>query len=515
MFKCEQIQDDYYLVADYRIKCFVGVWWGYALVAAAGAILYTIGIPVGLFLLLRKNRQHLYLEEIRKKNDDDNLSNHALVVRKYGAIYSAYNPNSYFFDLLDMVRRLMLTGGLILLGQTSNVQIFLGGLLCTCWLLVVAVKRPYVAYWDNALSVLLSFQLLIIILSGMALEIYRLTPVYAQDVYQRNAFGVFMVIACIMVIVAVVLAIVISIPLVRNRFLKCYQKYMYKKEQRKKDKDIRNSSEKQTPSKGGQMKDEEKRDKVHEMNEVDAKELILQETKKMKASFEAIQSCLGSINTKNRDALLKMVTTTMKAFVSENVKKKAMEAQAQVQAQVKTFAKKNVSGMAVMNAIKSKTNSVKNKYLWSGSEKEKEEQEKQELEGGKESPKIPKQPMPTPIVGGGGEPTEERSTTRSTNEIDAYKDVVRAINKVLNLKSLYGDTIKSTFRILSGTNSTEIDLVCDTIFSIGKKTFPMDALSASSSSTGIRFDIEQILLAKMVSDETCLKLICDDLEMLL
>ena len=138
MFKCQQVQDDYYLVADYRIKCFDGVWWGYAIVATAGALLYTVGVPVGLFLLLRKNRQHLYLEEIRKKNDDNNLSNHALVVRKYGAIYSAYKPNSYFFDLLDMVRRLMLTGGLILLGQNSNVQIFLGGLLMPPCQLVAA-----------------------------------------------------------------------------------------------------------------------------------------------------------------------------------------------------------------------------------------------------------------------------------------------------------------------------------------------------------------------------------------
>ena len=114
----------------------------------------------------------------------------------------------------------------------------------------------------------------------------------------------------------------------------------------------------------------------------------------------------------------------------------------------------------------------------------------------------PQQPQPIP------------TPTRSTNEINAYKEVVRAINKVADLKSSYKDTIKSAFRVLSGTISTEIDLVCNTIFSIGKKTFPTDASSAASSSTGIRLDIAQIL-AKVVSDETCLKLICDDLEMLL
>ena len=378
MFKCQRVQEDYYLVADFRIKCFVGVWWGYAVVAAAGAILYTVGIPLFLFLLLQKNRQHLYIQEIRKKNDDNNFSKHALVVRKYGPIYSAYNPDSYFFDLLDMIRRLLLTGGLILLGQTSNVQIFLGGLLCTCWLLIVAVKRPYVAFWDNVLSVLLSFQLLIVILSGMALEIYRLTPLYAQDPYQRNAFGVFLVIACLMVIVTAVVAIVVSVPFVRNRFVKRYQKYKaQKREREKKKKKKKNPGE--VPS-SGKENDKSKDDggKKKELKEVGTKDLI----------NELIQRFPGSknINIKDHDEILKrsvkMFTVMMKDFVSENLKKKALEVQAQVQRQVESIAKKNVYGAAVVNSIKGKTEIVKSKYLWSDKE---EKMETLEKEGEKET----------------------------------------------------------------------------------------------------------------------------------
>jgi hypothetical protein len=65
----------------------------------------------------------------------------------------------------------------------------------------------------------LSFQLLIIILTGMALEIYRLTPSYAQDPYQRNAFSVFMVAASIFVLVAGLAAVVVSIPCIRDRVI--------------------------------------------------------------------------------------------------------------------------------------------------------------------------------------------------------------------------------------------------------------------------------------------------------
>ena len=96
-------------------------------------------------------------------------------------------------------------------------QIFLAGMISTCWLCIVIWRQPYDAYWDNVLSATLSFQLLIIILSGMAIEIYSLTPRYAQDLYQRSAFDVFMVAASIFVTASSVVVIFASVPCVRDR----------------------------------------------------------------------------------------------------------------------------------------------------------------------------------------------------------------------------------------------------------------------------------------------------------
>ena len=59
--------------------------------------------------------------------------------------------------------------------------------------------------------------LLLVILSGMALEIYRLTPEYAQDPYQRHAFGAIMMVASVFVIVSAAGIIFLSIPCVRDR----------------------------------------------------------------------------------------------------------------------------------------------------------------------------------------------------------------------------------------------------------------------------------------------------------
>ena len=177
LFDCQEVQGTWYLSADFTVRCFEAEWNAYAAIAVVGIAVYTIGIPLVLFVLLRRNRAHLYADGC----PEDELSHHAIVQKKLGAVYKDYEPHSYYFDLVDLLRRLLLTGGLIVLGDASNVQIFLGGMVCACWLCLVIWRRPYGALWDNVLSAVLSFQLMIIILSGMALEIYRLTPSYAQD----------------------------------------------------------------------------------------------------------------------------------------------------------------------------------------------------------------------------------------------------------------------------------------------------------------------------------------------
>ena len=50
--------------------------------------------------------------------------------------------------------------------DTQFTQIFLGALLCFVWLMLVTIRRPYEAYWDNVLSIVLSSQLVLIMLCG-------------------------------------------------------------------------------------------------------------------------------------------------------------------------------------------------------------------------------------------------------------------------------------------------------------------------------------------------------------
>ena len=220
LFKCLKIQDTWFLVADMRITCFDETYNAYRVLSYLGIVVYVVGIPVCIFVLLFQRRVRLYEETCPA----DELDKHMQVKKSFGSIYSDYTPANYYFDLLDLGRRLLLTGGLILVGEESNTQIFLGLLLNVLWFGLVLLRRPYRAYWDNVLSVVLSLQLVLIMLCGTALELDRLTEVAEEkggDVYEQRAFEVLMFVFTLIVVLTAMAALVISIPCLRERVALC------------------------------------------------------------------------------------------------------------------------------------------------------------------------------------------------------------------------------------------------------------------------------------------------------
>merc|ERR1712166_288954 len=224
LFKCIEIQDQHYLTADYSVTCYDNNYKTHVAFAVVGMLIFTLGIPLFILHILIRNKKYLH----KSKCPEHELYKHLKVEKEYGSIYSDYTEDNYFFDLLDLGRRLLLTGALIMVGSQSNTQIFLGALLCQLWLLIVIVRRPYVAYWDNVLSIVLSLQLVLIMLCGMALEMNRLTPDAAADPYEAIGFSILMVTFSIAIIATAVFAIFVSIPCIRDplvkRWVRCFAK---------------------------------------------------------------------------------------------------------------------------------------------------------------------------------------------------------------------------------------------------------------------------------------------------
>jgi hypothetical protein len=221
LFKCRKIMDVWYLTADYTVVCFEGAWTSTSIMAYIGMGIFVVGIPLFQFLVLWKNRK--YLDENKLTTDED-YRQHLKVKQKYGSIFEAYTPECYYYDLIDLIRRLILTGGLILIGDEEAVaQIFLGILISSIWLCLVLNNKPYASSWDTALSSVLSFVLMITLVSGVCMRLYEVT-LDGADEYQRNAFGAVLIASIIVCLVLSVAAVIMSTECLRDRAAKICQK---------------------------------------------------------------------------------------------------------------------------------------------------------------------------------------------------------------------------------------------------------------------------------------------------
>ena len=118
----------------------------------------------------------------------------------------------------------MLTGGLILIdGKTAVAQIFLGIMISTTWLLLVVNFRPYKAYWESIMSSLLSFTLVLTMVTGVCLRLHQLT-IETSTANQREAFDIMMMIGLWVSLILSIVALIISTPCLRKKVFAQYKK---------------------------------------------------------------------------------------------------------------------------------------------------------------------------------------------------------------------------------------------------------------------------------------------------
>ena len=221
-----------YLTADYSVKCFESAWNDTAALAYPCIVFFVVGIPAVQFFALCWNRK--YLDESTCV-DLQAHRRHIRVKRKYGSIFDAYTPQYYYFDLIDLLRRLLLTGGLVVAGSDQAVaQLLLGMLISALWLFAILYLRPYKSSWDTLLSSVLALVVMLALACGMALKLYQVT-LEGSDDYQRSLFGAVMTTTVILTLVGGTVAIVLSFDCMQNRVAKLWQANNKGKEQKNVD----------------------------------------------------------------------------------------------------------------------------------------------------------------------------------------------------------------------------------------------------------------------------------------
>jgi hypothetical protein len=227
VFKCRHVHDAWYLTADYSIACFDSTRWiVHAVIAAVCGFLYLLAFPSWQLGMLCLKKRHSTEDEIHAPGHFQN---------KFGSLYMHYKPQFYYFEFVDLSRRIILTGGLVLLGRDGVTQVFLAMLVCLCWVSLLLRLSPYKDPHDNVLNTILSIHLLLTLMSGMALRVFKSEE---QDIYRSTGFGILLIVTTIICIGISFVALILSLPCVPKSAQSCVKKKQKKKKKKKKATDI-------------------------------------------------------------------------------------------------------------------------------------------------------------------------------------------------------------------------------------------------------------------------------------
>ena len=209
MLKCRQVQSFDYLVADFSVACWKDDHLQNLVWVFLSLILFVLGIPLLVFVVLRRNRIYLY---------DEKSPKHGRIALAFGSLYQSYEPEYYYWECVEMLRKMLLTGAVQLVGSGTSAQALFAVLVCLAHLMLVMRAAPYGDALDDVLQFLTTLSLLVTLILGMALDSDS-----QGDVYDRAFMDVLLVLINVSVGSIGVIMVVMALPCFRNsrRLMRC------------------------------------------------------------------------------------------------------------------------------------------------------------------------------------------------------------------------------------------------------------------------------------------------------
>jgi hypothetical protein len=135
--------------ADYSIECEgsyynAGYWY-----ASAMVFIYPIGMPSVYFLMLYKKRKYMnpaYFSDTPMTEEQAIAKvdkNRKLDSQRF--LFDMYHPKNWWWEVFETLRRISLTGALMVFKEGSILQLFLGVTICVVSLMMYSNHMPFVS----------------------------------------------------------------------------------------------------------------------------------------------------------------------------------------------------------------------------------------------------------------------------------------------------------------------------------------------------------------------------------
>ena len=100
---------------------------------------------------------------------------------RFGILYLSYTENCYYFEFIDLYRRVVLTSVILVFSDDPTFQLFLAILVSVVWLAILMYMKPYKLTWDNNTAILFACHLIMILIIGMTLKLYDSDDIHFKD----------------------------------------------------------------------------------------------------------------------------------------------------------------------------------------------------------------------------------------------------------------------------------------------------------------------------------------------
>ena len=139
-----------FLKADYSIQC-QGPKYNHSLIVAYISAAYVIAIPVTSFIALWRQRRMILATEVAEipQNDSQYEGSGMEIIAGLYFLFENYKPSSWYWELVEMSRKVILTSGLILVGEETRSYVGLTLVIAGMYGMVISWMKPVKDGFEN------------------------------------------------------------------------------------------------------------------------------------------------------------------------------------------------------------------------------------------------------------------------------------------------------------------------------------------------------------------------------
>ena len=137
-----------YLKADYSTRCHDSSYNGLVIIAYISTA-YVITLPMASFIALWLHKRHIQATKDTKRSQDSGSNTELIMGLRF--LFESYKPRTWYWELVETSRKVIVTSGLMLVGQETRSYIGLTLVIAGMYGTVFCWMRPLQDVFENRL----------------------------------------------------------------------------------------------------------------------------------------------------------------------------------------------------------------------------------------------------------------------------------------------------------------------------------------------------------------------------